>query len=99
MSFYISKLIEEQIKGLKSYFQLNNIKISKDFFDKLTINLNLELSKPFENQFLTPTQIMNELIKDELKINMKLTPHNLGKEFNELLMQWGIEKAQYLNEK
>ena len=99
MNFQFSDLVSQIIKGLKSYFEKNQIEVNKNFYEELMNKLNIELSKPFNEQIFTPTQILNDYIKNELKVDLKITPHELGSELNNSLILWGIEKAKYFNDK
>jgi len=99
MNFQFSELVSQIIKGLKSYFEKNKIKVNENFYEELIDILNIELSKPFNKQIFTPTQILNDYIKNELKEDLKITPHDLGSELNNSLISWGIEKAKYYRDK
>ena len=99
MIFQVSELVSQIIKGLKFYFEKNQIKIGENFYEELMNILNIELSKPFDEQTFTPTQILNDYIKDELNEDLKITPHDLGSELNNSLILWGIEKAKYFDDK
>ena len=99
MNFQFSRLVSQIIKGLKSYFEKNQIEVNENFYEELMNILNIELSKPFNKQTLTPTQILNDYIKNELKKDLKITPHELGSELNNSLILWGIEKAKYFDDK
>ena len=99
MNFQLSGLVSQLIKGLKYYFEKNQIEVNVYFFDELMNILNIELSKPFNKQTFTPTQILNDYIKSELKQDLKITPHELGSELNNSLILWGIEKAKYFDDK
>ncbi len=78
MNFQFSDLVSQIIKGLKSYVEKNQIKVNENFNEELMNILNTELSKPFNKQTFTPTQILNDYIKNELKKDLKITPHELG---------------------
>jgi len=99
MNFKFSELVSQIIKGLKSYFEKNQIKVNENFYEELMNKLNIELSKPFNEQIFTPAQILNDYINDELKEDLKITPHELGSELNNSLILWGIEKAKYFDDK
>ena len=99
MNFQVSELVSQVIKGLKFYFEKNQIKIRENFYEELMNILNIELSKPFDEQTFTPTQILNDYIKNELNEDLKITPHELGNELNYFLILWGIEKAKYFDDK
>jgi hypothetical protein len=99
MNFQFSKFVSQTIKGLKSYFEKKQIQVHENFYEELMNILNIELSKPFNEQTFTPTQILNNHIKNELKEDLKITPQELGTEFNNCLILWGIEKAKYFDDK
>tara|TARA_B100001109_G_scaffold229600_1_gene205601 strand:- start:73 stop:372 length:300 start_codon:yes stop_codon:yes gene_type:complete len=99
MNIEISELISQMLKGLKSYFENTNIQVQENFYQELTNVLNIELLKPFNEQKLTPTQILNDYIKKELDRDLKITPHDLGDELNNSLILWGVKKANFFNEK
>ena len=99
MNFQFSELVSQIIKGLNSYFEKNQIKVNENFYEELIDILNIELSKPFNKQIFTPTQILNDYIKNELKEDLKITPHDLGSELNNFLIVWGLEKAKYYHDK
>ena len=99
MNIEISELISQMLKGLKSYFENTNIQVQENFYQELTNVLNIELLKPFNEQKLTPTQILNDYIKKELDTDLKITPHDLGDELNSSLILWGVKKANFFNEK
>jgi len=99
MNIEISELIFQIVNGLKSYFENKNIQVQENFYQELINILNIELLKPFDEQKLTPTQILNDYIKKELNTDFKITPHDLGNELNSSLIIWGIKKADFFNEK
>tara|TARA_B100000965_G_scaffold400002_1_gene421109 strand:+ start:1001 stop:1306 length:306 start_codon:yes stop_codon:yes gene_type:complete len=99
MNFQVSELVSQLINGLKFYFKKHQIKIGENFYQELMNILNIELSKPFGEQTFTPTQILNDYIKNELNEDLKITPHDLGSELNNSLILWGIEKAKYFDDK
>ena len=99
MNIEISELISQIEDGLKSYFENKNIQVQENFYQELINILNIELLKPFNEQKLTPTQIINDYIKTELNTDFKITPHDLGNELNSSLILWGVQKANFFNEK
>ena len=98
MNIEISELISQMVTGLKFYFENNNIQVQENFYQELTNVLNIELLKPFNEQKLTPTQVLNDYIKKELNTDFKITPHDLGNELNSSLIIWGVKKANFFNE-
>ena len=99
MNIEIAELISQIVNGLKSYFENKNIQVKENFYQELIYILNIELVKPFNEQKLTPTQILNDYIKKELNTDFKITPHDLGNELNSSLILWGVQKANFFNEK
>jgi len=99
MNYQITELISQIINGLQIYFKKNQIQVQENFYEELMNILNIELSKPFNKQTFTPTQILNDYIKNELKEDLKITPHDLGSKLNNSLILWGIEKAKYFDDK
>ena len=99
MNIEIAELISQIVNGLKSYFENKNIQVQENFYQELINILNIELLKPFDEQKLTPTQILNDYIKKELNTDFKITPHDLGNELNSSLILWGVKKANFYNEK
>tara|TARA_B100000900_G_scaffold104918_1_gene87128 strand:- start:1252 stop:1548 length:297 start_codon:yes stop_codon:yes gene_type:complete len=98
MKFLVYELVSETIRGLKFYFEKNQIEVREEFYKELMNTLNMELSKPFNEQTQTPTQILNDYIKNKLNKNLKISPHELGSEFNNSLVLWGIEKAKFFHD-
>ena len=43
MNFQFSELVSQIIKGLKSYFEKNQIEVNKNFYEELMNILNLSL--------------------------------------------------------
>jgi len=99
MKFIVYELVSETIRGLKFYFEKNQIEVKEEFYKELMNRLNMELSKPFNEQTQTPTQILNDYIKNKLNKDLKISPHELGSELNNSLILWGIEKAKYFDDK
>ena len=99
MNILIPELISQIVEGLKNYFEMNLIQVNENFYEELMIILSTELAKPFNEQIYTPTQMLNDYIKNKLSKDLKITPHKLGDELNNSLILWGIEKAKFFNEK
>tara|TARA_B100001939_G_scaffold60061_1_gene49179 strand:+ start:9489 stop:9785 length:297 start_codon:yes stop_codon:yes gene_type:complete len=98
MKFIVYELVSETIRGLKFYFEKNQIEVREEFYKELLNRLNMELSKPFNEQTQTPTQILNDYIKSKLNKDLKISPHELGSEFNNSLILWGVEKAKFFHD-
>ena len=99
MNTAIPVLVFQIIEGLKNYFEDTQIQLEESFYEELLNILTRELSKPFDEQIYTPTQMLNDYIKNKLSKDLKITPHKLGDELNNSLILWGIEKAKFFNEK
>ena len=99
MSIKIPLLVSQLIEGLKNYFKKTQIQVKESFYEELINILSTELAKPFNEQIYTPTQILNDYIKNELNKDLKITPHELGSDLNNSLILWGVEKAKFFNEK
>mgnify|MGYP005708403585 CR=1 FL=1 len=99
MNTAIPVLVFQIIEGLKNYFEDTQIQLEESFYEELLNILTIELSKPFDEQIYTPTQMLNDYIKNKLSKDLKITPHKLGDELNNSLILWGIEKAKFFNEK
>ena len=99
MSYQITELVSQIINGLQTYLEKNQIQVEENFYEELINIFNIELSKSFDNQMFTPTQILNDYIKNTLNEDLRITPHELGSELNHSLILWGIEKAKFFNDK
>ena len=86
MNIAIPELISQIIEGLKNYFEVTQIQVKENFYEELMIILSTELAKPFNEQIYTPTQMLNDYIKNKLNKDIKITPHNLGTEVNNTLI-------------
>ncbi len=92
--------VSKKIEVLQKYQDLSlKMLFIWNFYEELINIFNIELSKPFDNQMFTPTQILNDYIKKKLNEDLKITPHELGIELNNSLILWGIEKAKFFNDK
>ena len=91
-------MVSQLIEGLKNYFKKTQIQVKESFYEELINILSTELAKPFNEQIYTPTQILNDYIKNELNKDLKITPHELGSELNNSLILWGVEQAKFFNE-
>ena len=85
--------------GVSNFLIENKIQFNENILNKLKIELIKELKKDFLKQSKTPTQIINDFLKKELKSNLDLTPQDLGEEALNSILNWGILKTKsYLNE-
>lgn len=85
--------------GVNNFLIKNKIQFNENILNKLKIELIKELKKDFLKQSKTPTQIINDFLKKELKSNLDLTPQDLGEEALNSILNWGILKTEsYLNE-
>jgi hypothetical protein len=98
MNIEIEDFIEVLNEGLKKYINQNNYLVDKSFYDQLRQQLYYELSRPFNEQLFTPTQLLNNYVQKNLDSTLRLTPFDLGEEFRSALLRWGIAKAKFLDE-
>ncbi len=85
--------------GVSNYLIKNNIQFNEHSLNKLKNELTNEFKINFLKQSKTPTQIINNFLKKELKTNFNLTPQDLGEEALNTILNWGILKSEsYLNE-
>ena len=97
-SIDINSFVETLINGLKFYLKNENVKIVDFDFQALENELISEFSLPFIDQSQTPTQFLNEFVKNKYDLKKIITPQNLGPDAHEQIMLWGINKARKLNE-
>ena len=57
-----------------------------------------DLSLPYIDQTQTPTQFLNDFVKNKYDVNKIITPQNLGPDAHEQIMLWGLTKARKLND-
>ena len=57
-----------------------------------------EFSLPYIDQTQTPTQFLNEFVKNKYDVKKIITPQNLGPDAHEQIMLWGLTKARKLND-
>ena len=98
MNVEIENLIKVLNEGLNKYLKKNDYSVDKSFFDQLEKKLNHELSHPFNEQFFTPTQLLNDYIQKNLNSTLRLTSSDLGEEFRMALLKWGVAKAKFFDE-
>ena len=97
MNIEIEDFIEVLNKGLKKYLKLTNYSVDKSFYEQLEKKLLYELSRPFNEQLFTPTQLLNDYVQKNLDSTLRLTPFDLGEEFRTTLLRWGVSKAKFLD--
>lgn len=98
MNIEIEDFIDVLNEGLKKYLKQNNYSVDKSFYDQLEKKLHHELSRPFNQQLFTPTQLLNNYVQKNLNSTLRLTPFDLGEEFRSALLRWGVAKAKFLDE-
>ena len=98
MNIEVDDLIEVLNEGLKKYLKLNNYSVKKSFYDQLGKKLQYELSRPFNEQLFTPTQLLNNYVQKNLNSTLRLTPFDLGEEFRSALLRWGVAKVKFFDE-
>tara|TARA_B100001778_G_scaffold247075_1_gene207264 strand:+ start:990 stop:1286 length:297 start_codon:yes stop_codon:yes gene_type:complete len=97
MNIEIEDFIEVLNEGLKKYLKLTNYSVDKSFYEQLEKKLHNELSRPFNEQLFTPTQLLNDYVQKNLDSTLRLTPFDLGEEFRTALLRWGVSKAKFLD--
>jgi hypothetical protein len=98
MNIEIEDFIKVLNEGLEKYLKQNNYSVDKSFYDQLGKKLHSELSRPFNEQLFTPTQLLNNYVQKNLNSTLRLTPFDLGEEFRSTLLRWGVAKAKFLDE-
>lgn len=98
MNIEIEEFIKVLNEGLKKYLKQNNYSVDKSFYDQLEKKLHHELSRPFNEQLFTPTQLLNNYVQKNLNSTLRLTPFDLGEEFRMILLKWGVAKAKFFDE-
>ena len=98
MNIEIEDFIKVLNEGLEKYLKQNNYSVDKSFYEKLGKKLHYELSRPFNEQLFTPTQLLNNYVQKNLNSTLRLTPFDLGEEFRSTLLRWGVAKAKFLDE-
>ncbi len=84
--------------GLKFYLKNEKVKIQESDFQILENELFSEFSLPYIDQTQTPTQFLNEFVKNKYDVNKIITPQNLGPDAHEQIMFWGLNKARNFND-
>ena len=84
--------------GLKFYLKNEKVRTTESDFLILENELISEFSLPFIDQSQTPTQFLNEFVKNKYGVENMITPQNLGPDAHEQIMLWGLTKARKLND-
>ena len=93
-SIDINSFVGTLINGLKFYLKNEKVRIVDFDFQVLENELISEFSLPYINQTQTPTQFLNEFVKNKYGVEKIITPQNLGSEAHEQIMLWGLAKAK-----
>ena len=99
MNLDTSYLIKNLTSGTLVYLKQMDLDLSVEQENILESSLKSELEKDFKLQKKTPTQIINIFLNEELKLNIALTPHDLGEKARDQIIIWGISKAKNLEGK
>tara|TARA_Y100000816_G_C26049584_1_gene550202 strand:- start:562 stop:861 length:300 start_codon:yes stop_codon:yes gene_type:complete len=99
MMIDIDIFIDTLIIGTVNSLEKREIHINNEQEINLRKALSEELKQEFELQSKTPTQVINNFIKNEFQINSNLTPNDFGDEAKELIIMWGLSKAKKFDEK
>jgi len=97
-SIDINSFVKILTNGLKFYLKNEKVKIVESDFQILENELISEFSLPYIHQTQTPTQFLNEFVKNKYDVKKVITPQNLGPDAHEQIMLWGLTKARKLNE-
>ena len=97
-SIDINSFVATLINGLKFYLKNEKVRIVDFDFEVLENELISEFSLPFIDQTQTPTQFLNEFVKNKYDLKKIITPQNLGPDAHEQIMLWGLTKARKLND-
>ena len=97
-SFDINSFVKILTNGLKFYLKNEKVKIEESDFQILENELFSEFSLPYIDQTQTPTQFLNEFVKDKYGVMKIITPQNLGPDAHEQIILWGLTKVRKLND-
>ena len=84
--------------GLRLYLKNEKVRITESDFQILQKQLISEFSLPYIDQKQTPTQLLNNFVKNKYKFEKLITPQNLGPDAHEQIMLWGLIKSKKLND-
>ena len=93
----IDSFVRILTNGLKIYLKNDKVEIVESDFQILENELISEFSLPYIDQTQTPTQFLNEFVKDKYGVMKIITPQNLGPDAHEQIMLWGLTKVRKLN--
>ena len=99
MNLDTSLFVRNLVTGTVSYLKEIDFDLTAKQRNKLESSLMSELKKDFELQRKTPTQIINTFLNEDLKLNITLTPNDLGEQALDQIILWGISKAKHLDGK
>ena len=99
MSFESKLLVETLVAGTISHLEKIQLVLNETQKNYLIRDLSYELSQDFRLQKRTPTQVINNFIKQEFELDINLTPNDFGEEGRVQIILWGVEKAKQLDEK
>ena len=97
-SIDLNSFIKILSDGLKLYLKNEKVKITESDFQILQKQLISEFSLPYIDQKQTPTQLLNNFVKNNYKFEKLITPQNLGPDAHEQIMLWGLIKSKKLND-
>ena len=97
-SIDINSFVKILINGLKFYLKNEKVKVVESDFQILENKLFSEFSLPYIDQKQTPTQFLNEFVKNKYGVEKIITPQNLGPDAHEQIMLWGLNKAKKIND-
>ena len=97
-SIDINSFVKILTNGLKFYLKNEKVKIEESDFQILENELFSEFSLPYIDQTQTPTQFLNEFVKNKYDVKKVITPQNLGPDAHEQIMLWGLTKARKFND-
>ena len=94
----INSFVKILTNGLRFYLKNEKVKILESDFQILENQLISEFSLPYIDQKQTPTQLLNNFVKNNYKFEKLITPQNLGPDAHEQIMLWGLIKSKKLND-
>ena len=98
MSVESKRLVETLVAGTIDHLENIGHNLTEKQTNYLIKDLSDELNQDFRLQKRTPTQVINNFIQKEFKLNLNLTPNDFGEEGRVQIIFWGMEKAKKLDE-